>query len=77
MSLISCRPPLPEFKTIQNSEVLQKDDALKDDNNPIGGPGLNFDTVEWLETMEGLVNRKSSRAWFIPIMQSLPDTMVA
>ncbi|KAI9695361.1 MAG: hypothetical protein M1836_006481 [Candelina mexicana] len=46
-------PPLPEYKTIQNSDVLQKDKALKEDDNPIGGPGFNFDTVEWLETAEG------------------------
>lgn len=42
------RPPLSQFKTVQGSDAFNtKQDGVYD---PIGGPGYNFNTVEWLET---------------------------
>jgi monoamine oxidase len=43
-------PSLKDFETVKGSDLLQ---AEKGDTNPIGGPGLNFNTVEWLETFKG------------------------
>lgn len=45
------RPSLKNFKTLQGSDFFQADQ--EGDGNPIGGPGFNYNTVEWLETFEG------------------------
>ena len=41
------RPPLRERKTL-SSNIRNADE--EDDAHPIGGPGFNFNTVEWPET---------------------------
>ncbi|MCJ1270029.1 hypothetical protein MMC22_009922 [Lobaria immixta] len=49
-------PPLREFETVNTVTAFvpskDKEDRNKDEN-PIGGPGFNFNTVEWLETFNG------------------------
>lgn len=38
-------------------EVPNENEGGNEDGNPIGGPGFNFNTVEWLETVNGFVSR--------------------
>lgn len=42
------RPPLEKLKTVEELKVFNATGS--NDSNPIGGPGYNFNTVEWLET---------------------------
>jgi hypothetical protein len=53
LGLTKKRPPLKDFKTVKGSNLFQGE---KEDTNPVGGPGFNFNTVEWLETFKGWVN---------------------
>ncbi|MCJ1470056.1 hypothetical protein MMC07_008701 [Pseudocyphellaria aurata] len=49
-------PPLSGFKTINSNTIIDHSeghDVKKQDDKPIGGPGFNFNTVEWLETFGG------------------------
>ncbi|KAI9753801.1 MAG: ssDNA endodeoxyribonuclease [Chaenotheca gracillima] len=63
-------PPVSQLKTVRGSEALKDDQGLKDDDNPISGPGFNFNTVEWLETF-GQGTRGYQQAFSELVLDSL------